>query len=230
MSMISEKLAHLKERIHDICQRCHRNAEDIVIVGVTKYTDADAIVQAMKVGLTDIGENRVQDAEQKFEQLTNPAVLTKHLIGHLQTNKVKKAVQLFHMIQSVDSVKLVNEIEKHAAKINKKVDILIQVNVAGETQKFGCDPDSVSAIIDRAASSPHVHVQGLMTMAPHIKNKQKIRDCFGGLKVLFDQLSKEWSGSSQVTMKYLSMGMSEDYDIAIEEGANMLRIGSAIFK
>jgi pyridoxal phosphate enzyme (YggS family) len=152
------------------------------------------------------------------------------MIGHLQTNKAKQAVQLFDLIQSVDSVRLADEIEKEAAKPAKTVDILIEVNTSGEEQKFGVHPDEVPILIKEISHCPHIRLLGLMTMAPLTEEKGRIRRCFRDLRELFDAVEEDFAASSNIQMKYLSMGMTSDYEIALEEGSNMVRIGRAIFK
>jgi pyridoxal phosphate enzyme (YggS family) len=152
------------------------------------------------------------------------------MIGHLQTNKVKFAIDLFDMIQSVDSLSLIAEIEKQAIKINReRMDILIEVNVSGEAQKFGIAKENIFKLAEEVTLCSHVHLLGLMTMAPFTDDKNIIRQCFRSLRNLSDEIAEHFSLESKVEMKYLSMGMTHDYEIALEEGANMLRIGSAIF-
>jgi len=228
--MISDRLARIQAEITRICSQLQRNPDEITLVGVTKFAAPQAVVDAVRAGLKHIGENKLQSAREKFAQL-EPAGLhvTKHMIGHLQTNKVKKALAVFDMIQSVDSLKLAREIEKEAAKISRAADILVQVNTSGEEQKFGLSPGEAVPLLREIEGLPHVAVKGLMTIAPLTSDEAVIRGAFARTREIFEDLKQQYSGHDRIKMKYLSMGMSNDYRIALEEGANMLRIGSAIF-
>ncbi len=228
--MIQANITRILHDIDGICQKNGRDPGEIIVVGVSKFADAAKINEALRFGLKHIGENKIQEAHDKFPSLKSSCgKVTKHMIGHLQTNKVKLALQLFDLIQSVDSIKLAEAIERQASKLNRTSDILIQVNTAGEQQKFGCPPGEVFDLVDRVTSLKHIHVLGLMTIAPRLQDKKVVRQCFRDLRVLRDQINAQFSNIENVEMKYLSMGMSEDYGIALEEGANMLRIGRAIF-
>ena len=229
--MIKENLLRLREKIASICSRIGRSPDEITLIGVTKYSEAPDIKEAVDSGLKDIGENRVQEGQRKFPELDRLGVkATKHLIGHLQTNKVKYVLPLFDLIHSIDSLKLAEEVDKQAQKLNKTADILIQVSTSGEEQKFGIDPQEAARLIDQIVILQNVRVRGLMTMAPLTEDIFVIRQCFKDLRLLRDQIQKNFPESDKISMKYLSMGMSQDFEIALEEGANMLRIGSAIFK
>lgn len=228
---VRERLAAIHERIAKACQRAGRDPAEVVLIGVTKYTDLAKVQAALDAGLTHIAENRVQDAQDRFPQLkAQPGQVTKHLIGHLQTNKVKFAVPLFDMIQSVDSLKLGAEIQKHAEKDGKVMNILVQVNCSGEAQKSGVAQSEALQLIDQLSALPNVLVKGLMTMAEFTDDQQKVRAAFRSLRQLRDQAKEVLAKKGRGEMKYLSMGMSQDFEIAIEEGSNMVRIGSAIFK
>lgn len=229
--MLKDHLEAVEGRIASVCRRIGRDPSEVILVGATKYSEAPQIQEALQAGLKHIGENRVQDAQRKFPELERLGVkAVRHMIGHLQTNKVKQAVQLFDLIQSVDSVRLAEEIEKEAAKLAKTVDILIEVNTSGEEQKFGVRPQEITPLIEEISRCPHIRLLGLMTMAPFIEDQAVIRRCFRNLRELFDAVSKQFAVSSNIQMKYLSMGMTSDYEIALEEGSNMVRIGRAIFK
>ena len=228
--MIQANILSIKEHIASICQRLGRDAEDIVFVGVTKYADAAKLQEVVASGVTDIGENRVQEAKVKFEALKDLKGIRKHLIGHLQTNKVKEAVQLFDLIQSADSLKVIKEIDKQSAKLNKITDILMEVNISGEKQKYGFSSEDVIPLIKEVSHYKYIRVLGLMTMAPFVEDKNIIRACFCGLKNLFEEVKQECGNMANVEMKYLSMGMTADYEIALEEGSNMIRIGRAMYK
>jgi hypothetical protein len=228
--MISQKIAEIRSKIAVICIACGYNLADIKVVAVTKYTTVEHANEALQSGICDLGENRVQDAKEKFAALEAQGVrFTKHMIGHLQTNKVKDAVKLFDMIQSVDSVKVAEEIDKQAAKINKIMDVLVQVNSSHEDQKSGVAPDQAIKLLEEISPLAHVRVLGLMTIGLLTDEKEKVAECFELTKDLFDQAKEKFKGNARIEMKYLSMGMTQDYELAIACGANMVRIGSAIF-
>jgi len=227
--MIKANIVRIQECIASACQRSGSNPDGIIFVGVTKFAEAPQILEAVEAGLKHIGENRVQQAQAKFPAIEGKDVC-KHMIGHLQTNKVKEALKLFDVIQSVDNLKLAQVIEKHAASLGKKVDILIQVNTSQEEQKQGIEKAKAAELVQAISSFKHVHIKGLMTMAPFVEDEAVIRNCFKDLKALHKQFHDQYTADSNVHMKYLSMGMSADYEIAIEEGSNMVRIGRAIFQ
>ena len=229
--MIKDNLNNINNKIKSICARVGRDPKSIVLVAVTKYTDVISAKEAIDAGVQHVAENYAQDAIKKFEALDKLGVkVTKHFIGHLQTNKVRLILPVVDLIQSVDSLKLAQEIEKQAIKINKQMDILVQVNIPGEKQKFGADKDNGFQLVKDIIGLKNIRVLGLMTMAPLAEDKNIIRECFRGLRLLRDEIIEKIGIQNNLEMKYLSMGMSADYEIALEEGANMLRIGSAIFK
>lgn len=229
--MISNRLAKIRQSIDSVCQKTGRSSSDIHIIGASKYANAQQLQEALEAGLTDIGENRVQDAKEKFDALgLTRNKFTKHMIGHLQTNKAKLAVELFDMIQSVDSLKLAEEIDKQAEKMTREMDVLVEVNTSGEEQKFGLTPSQVPALVAQIAELENIRVLGLMTIAANSDDEKIIRNCFKTLRRLFDQLKEQYHDHPRVSMQFLSMGMTNDYLIAIEEGANMVRIGRAIFQ
>ncbi len=215
--------ALVRERVAACARKAGRRPDDIVIIGVTKYSTVEVINEAVAAGLRHIAENRVQSAQEKFPRVPGAAVV-KHMIGHLQTNKSKEAVALFDLIQSVDSVKLVDEINRRAAAVGKVQDILLQIDIAKEEQKFGLPEDEADAFVAHARALPQVRLLGVMAMAPLTGDRELIRGVFRRAKEIFDRLSVDRP------LQHLSMGMSGDYDIAIEQGATMVRIGSAIFK
>lgn len=228
---MKERLDKIYQEIQKACQKCGRDPKEVVLIGVTKYTDLAKVQQAIDAGLDHIAENRVQDAQERFPLLKfAPGQVTKHLIGHLQTNKAKFAVPLFDMIQSVDSLKLVEEIQKQAEKHNKVMDILIQVNCSFEEQKSGIEQSQALELIDQAADFKNINVQGLMTMAAFTDDEKKVRAAFASLRELRDQAQVLLAKKERGKMKWLSMGMSGDFPIAIEEGSNMVRVGRAIFQ
>lgn len=229
--MIKENLSRLRQDFADACRLSGRKPEEVTLVGVTKFISNENIQEAIDAGLTDIAENRVQEAEKKFASLyqSNPTI-KRHLIGHLQSNKAKDAIAVCDLIQSVDSVKLAQEIEKQAVKINKNVDVLLQFNTAREPQKFGADPSEAMTLLETVSKLTRVRVKGFMAMAPLTEDQGIIRRAFADLRGLRDLAVKNFSGHPCIEMKFLSMGMSSDYRIAIEEGSNMVRVGSALFK
>ena len=217
--------------IENACQKVGRHPQDVIVVGVTKTVSLEVIQEAINAGIRHIAENRVQEAENKFPSLLarNPQIKT-HIIGHLQTNKAKDAIKVCSLIQSVDSLKLAQEIEKQEAKTDKPVEILVQFNTAHEEQKFGADPSDAFVLIENISQLPHVYIKGLMCMAPYTEDQGIIRKTFSDLRGIRDDIKVRLSGHSHVDMGILSMGMSSDYKIAIEEGSTMVRVGSAIFK
>lgn len=228
--MIQENIARVLDRIAAVCRRVDRDPGGITLVGITKYAEVSEIEEAIAAGLTHIGENKVQEAKRKFAGLLDaPAKVTRHMVGHLQSNKVKQALELFDCIQSVDSLDLVAAIEKHAARSGKTVDILAQVNTSAEHQKFGIAPEEALDFIAKAVTFEHVRLRGLMAIAPMAEQQDDIRKCFRDLRFLRDQALQHFVRDRRVSMQYLSMGMTNDFEIAIEEGANMVRIGRAIF-
>jgi len=229
--MIKENLNCVREEIGGICRAAGRDPQEITLVGVTKFAPVEAIQEAIRAGLTDIAENRVQEAEKKFPLCANSSPeIRRHLIGHLQSNKAKEAIHVCDLIQSVDSLKLAQEIEKQAVKIQKSVHILVQFNTAEEPQKFGARKDEALNLIEAISALSHVRGHGLMAMAPYTEDQGIIRRAFSDLREIRDSITQRFSGHPRVEMKILSMGMSSDYRIAIEEGSNMVRVGSAIFK
>ncbi|WMW25098.1 YggS family pyridoxal phosphate-dependent enzyme [Methanolobus sediminis] len=196
------------------------------LICVTKTVDPDRINEAIKAGATIIGENRVQEFEEKADRLLS---CEKHMIGHLQSNKVKKAVEYFDVIQSVDSLKVAQEIDNRAEDFNKIQEIYLQINIGSEPQKSGFDLDDIRQEIDKIALFKNVRVTGMMCIPPYVSPEQA-RPYFRKMKALFDELKAETHGKySNIDLKELSMGMSGDYRVAIEEGATTVRIGSAIF-
>lgn len=221
---IKENLAEVERRITAAAERSGRKREDITFIAVTKTHPAEMMNEAIELGVTDIGENKPQEVRDKYGDVL-PAKW--HLIGHLQTNKVKYIIDKVCLIHSVDSIKLMDEIERQAAKHDLTMDILIQVNISGEETKSGVRPDEVYALLKHAGELSHVKVKGLMTIAPKSDNPAENSLHFDNMRKLFVDISRNMCDN--VNMQYLSMGMSGDYETAIECGANMVRIGSAVF-
>jgi len=228
--MIQDNISRILDKITAVCQKIGRDPDEITLVGVTKFADIAKINEALKSGLRHIGENKVQEAQKKFALLEDPDFkVTRHMIGHLQTNKVKHALDCFDLIQSVDTLKLATALQGQALKQDKNINILLQVNTAGEEQKFGLEPSKVVVIVEEIVKLKHVRLMGLMTMAPYAQDAEVARKCFRDLRLLSDRIHEQFSGDD-LEMKYLSMGMTDDYEIALEEGSNMVRIGRAIFQ
>ncbi len=224
MSYISENLKHIEEKIANAALISGRKRDDIKLIAVTKTHGSDIINEAISCGVTDIGENRPQEIIEKYDDVLP---VTWHMIGHLQTNKVKYVVGKTSLIHSVDSLKLMDEIERHAKKRGIVQNVLIEVNISGEQSKLGIRPDEIDALLEHAGRLQNVMVQGLMTVAPKTDNSMTNRLHFNNIHRIFIDIQNKTYDN--VNMKYLSMGMSGDYETAIEAGANMVRVGSAIF-
>jgi len=225
VEVIKSNLEIIKEKIKKAALKSDRNPEEIKLVAVTKTASIGQIKEAISAGIRMIGENKVQAAKEKYHILTIDTEW--HLIGHLQTNKVKYAIEIFDCIQSVDSIKLAKEIDKRSLQFGKTTNILIEVNVSGEKTKYGIKPEEVEAFLKEISEFSGIRVRGLMTIAPIEEMKEKVRPYFRKLR----ELSQEIKGKNikNIKMDYLSMGMTDDFEIAVEEGANMLRIGRGIF-
>lgn len=221
-SPLTDNLHLLRQEITAVCNTCGRTPSEVAILAVTKTHPANIIHLVVDAGLTDIGENRIQEAEAKFAEIGH--IARYHLIGHLQSNKAKKAVQLFDVIQSVDSVSIAQEISRRAGEMSKRIDCMIEVNNSGEQQKFGVEPSSALALADEIMSLPNIRLTGLMTVGPLTENPDQIRAAFRQCRELFIQMQSRFG--SQISM--LSMGMSDDFPIAIEEGSTMIRIGTRL--
>ena len=220
MTVIAQNLARVWKKIEAAAKRSGRGREEVTLVAVTKKVGVDRIREAIAAGVTDIGENYVQEAQEKWIELREAARW--HFIGHLQRNKAKAAVEFFDMIHSVDSIALATEIGRRARALDKRVDVLIEVNVAGEAAKFGAPPDETLDFAGEVAEVDGIRLRGLMGMAPFVDDPELTRPYFSLLRRLFDKLPPE-------NRIYLSMGMTQDFEVAIEEGATMVRIGTAIF-
>jgi len=225
MGSIEENIRNIWLRIEKAAEKTGRNKEDVKLVAVTKTIEVDRIREGISCGIQIIGENRVQEAESKFDKITEK--VEKHLVGHLQTNKAKKAVELFDFIQSVDSQRIAQEISRRASQMGKVMDVLVEINTSGEETKFGINPEEALSFIKSISDLPGIKVRGVMTIGLFSDNPEDTRPCFKKLKAIFDQLKSE--NIPYVEMKYLSMGMTSDFEVAIQEGSNMVRIGTGIF-
>ena len=225
LSYIRANIADVRKRIETAAARSGRKASDIRLVAVTKTIDAARIQVAVDEGIRDLGENRVQELTEKYDKINR--MCSWHMIGHLQTNKVKHIIDKACLIHSLDSAGLAHEIQKRAQKAGTIANVLVQVNVAEEKSKHGIFADEVFEFIRNISVLTNVKVRGLMTIAPFVDNAEEVRHVFRKLRKLYIDIKK--TNIDNVDMDYLSMGMSNDFEIAIEEGANIVRIGTAIF-
>jgi hypothetical protein len=215
----------IQERIAAAARRVHRPVDSVKLLAVTKTVPPATIRRAMEAGITEFGENYIQEAREKIAALEKNVHW--HMIGHLQTNKVKYAVRLFDWIHSVDHLELAAELNKRLEKAGRQMNILIEVNVSGEETKNGVPADKAMDLIKSIAPLKHLSVKGLMTMAPYSNNPEDARPCFAALRNLQQDIIRE--GIDGIVMEELSMGMTDDFEVAIEEGATIVRIGRAIF-
>jgi hypothetical protein len=222
MADLATNIANVRARIRAAAERGGRRADDVLLVAVTKTVDAARVRDAAALGLRTFGENRVQEAREKIPAVSGGSW---HLIGSLQRNKAKEAVRLFDVLESVDSEALADEVSRRAVEQERAVDVLIQVNVAREPQKHGASPEEAAAVVRRTAALPGLRLRGLMTIAPAVSDPDEVRPVFRALRELRENLQRVLGAA----LPELSMGMSEDFEVAIEEGATMVRIGRAIF-
>ena len=223
--MVQEQLEEVRQNIRNACERSGRKVEDVTLIAVSKTKPVPMLQEAYDAGARDFGENKVQEILEKEPQL--PSDIRWHMIGHLQKNKVRQVIDKAVLIHSVDTVGLAKQIEKEAVKRDLDVSILLEVNVAGEESKFGFAPEEVEEAAREIAKYPHVHIQGLMTIAPFVENSEENRGVFKKLYELYVDMKRK--NIDNVTMNVLSMGMTGDYQTAIEEGATMVRVGTGIF-
>ena len=222
---IKENIEYINKTKGAAAERSGRSPEEVLLIAVTKLHEPDEINEAIDCGITDIGENKVQEILNKYDRVKP---VRWHLIGHLQTNKVKYIIDKVSLIHSVDSLKLAKEIDKRASAHNKVMDILVQVNVAGEETKFGVSSEDAEDLIRQIAEGcPNVRIKGLMCIAPLEVDPEDTRPVFRAVKSLYDKYVN--AGISGIDFEYLSMGMTQDYEVAVEEGSNCIRVGTAIF-
>lgn len=220
---IEKNIKEVRDRLGEAALKNGRRPEEIKLVAVSKTFPAEIIKAAVEFGMTDLGESRIQDAEPKIEKLGDIAAW--HMIGHLQTNKAKRAVELFPIIQSLDSIRLAEELEKRAGNIDKKIDCLIELNSSGEESKYGFTPDRILEALRELKDYRYLNLRGVMTIGPYVEDENEIRRAFQLTRSLLEK-GKEIVGDKFDT---LSMGMSSDFELAVAEGSNMVRIGTAIF-
>ena len=223
--MIKENINQVEQRIQSACDRSGRKREDVTLIAVSKTKPVSAIYEVMEMGILDYGENKVQELTDKINTIKEP--LNWHMIGHLQRNKVKYIVDKVKLIHSVDSLRLAEQISSEAVKKNVEVDILIEVNISEESSKFGLNTEEVIELVSEVSKLKNVHIKGLMTVAPFTDNPEDNRLYFRNLKQLSVDIAQK--NIDNVTMNVLSMGMTGDYEVAIEEGATMVRVGTGIF-
>jgi pyridoxal phosphate enzyme (YggS family) len=222
MDDFSLRLRKIEETIAAAAKKAGRNAAEIELIAVSKTRPADVISEAMRAGILCFGENKVQEARGKIEELARGVW---HLIGHLQSNKAKDAVRLFDFIDSVDRTELAEEVNNRADALGKTQNVLLQVNIAGESTKFGCAPEAAEALALKINELPRLALHGLMAIAPYTPDAENSRPHFAALRVLRDKLEQQ----TGLKLPVLSMGMSGDFAVAIEEGATQVRVGTALF-
>ena len=223
--MVRENLAQVRKHMEEACRRAGRQTDEVTLIAVSKTKPVGMLMEAYEAGARDFGENKVQEILEKRPEI--PADARFHMIGHLQRNKVRQVIDQVTLIHSVDSLRLAEQIEHEAAKKELHVDILLEVNVAREGSKFGFFLEEVEAALREISKYPHITVKGLMTIAPYVEDPEENRDIFKKLhQVFIDMKSKNIDNSN---MSVLSMGMTGDYQVAIEEGSTMIRVGTGIF-
>ncbi len=225
MSEIAENWKRIQERIAEAAINSSRNLNEIKIVAVSKTFPAETIEEAVEAGIAILGENRIQEAWQKYQRLGN--IASWHLIGHLQTNKVKRAIQIFDVIHSVDSLHLAEEINRRCEQRNRDMEILLEVKTSDEPTKFGINPSQALELVQKVIALQHLRLTGLMTIGKFTSNEKEGRECFKMLRQVKDQINSNINLPKPI--HHLSMGMSHDFEWAIDEGATMVRIGTAIF-
>jgi pyridoxal phosphate enzyme (YggS family) len=224
--MIAENVKNIQENIKTACIAAGRSPECVTLIAVSKTFGYDGIQEVLQTGVFDIGENYVQEIVEKRQKIPDERVRW-HFIGHLQSNKVKYIVEWVNLIHSVDNVNVAVEIQKRGAKLNRVIDVLVEVNTSGEASKFGVKPEQTSELIQKISLHPNLRIKGLMTIGPFLPDPGQSRPAFRMLKRVFDEVNS--AGIVQNPLVHLSMGMTHDFTVAIEEGSTMVRIGTAIF-
>ena len=234
---INKNLSKIRGVISESCKSSNRNIEEISIVAVTKTEDVETIKALIDAGITDFGEGKVSELVNKSQELAQyltrrrnpfPKPIRWHMVGHVQRNKVKKLVRSAQVIHSVDSLRLAEELSQQAEKTDQIIDVMLQINCSGESQKFGCVVGAATPLAELLSSMPGLRLVGLMTMGPLNEDREGTRNCFARLRELYDDMVSADIGGKD--FHHLSMGMSNDYDIAVEEGATILRIGRSLFE
>jgi PLP dependent protein len=223
--MIRENVQKIRQRILSALSRSGRQGQDLTLVAVSKGRTVEEILKAAEAGISDLGENRIQEALGKYGRVPN---VRWHMVGHLQSNKAKDAVRMFGLIHSVDSLHLAAELDKQASRINKVQPVLLEVNISGEAAKFGIKPEEAPALAAGIRDLKNLELRGLMTVAPVAENPETVRPVFKGLRELKERINRSGNAGRELTV--LSMGMTDDFEVAIEEGSTMVRIGRAVFE
>ena len=239
-SPLADKLEQVRQRIADACAKAKREPEEVTLVAVTKYAAPEQVREIVQLGIADLGENRVQALAQRAPQIneffarrhqhgdeTIPARLRWHMVGHLQRNKVKQVLPLASLIQSVDSLRLAEELDTQAGNLGKRQAVLLQVNASEEAQKHGVAVGAAVHLAEQIDTMPNLAIIGLMTMGPLDGTQAEIQSAFSRTREIFEEM--KWHKIGGNNLRYLSMGMSDDYELAIAEGSTMVRIGSALF-
>jgi len=229
---ILERIKSVQERISDACLRSRRDPESVQILAVSKTKPAEMVVEAFQAGLRDFGENRFQETPGKIQQVAKllaeqNSQLRWHFIGHLQSNKVRKVLEYFTRIQSLDSEKLIQQVDRIAGEMGLRVEGMLQVNVSGSPTQFGFAPHQISSVLEKTASCKHLFITGLMAIGPNTTNEYLIRRAFERIRLEAERIDRQTIPNVKIAA--LSMGMSGDFEIAIEEGATMVRLGTVIF-
>jgi len=221
--IIQENISSIKKRIAAAAKRSGRSSRDVMLLAVTKNVAVEDIRIAIQAGIKILGENKVQEAKKKFLQI-GPAV-SWHMIGHLQTNKARVATTIFDMVQSIDSERIADVLDREAARLDRQMNVLVEINIAAEEKKFGIPVEKTAELVDYVAQKQNLRLQGLMAMAPYVPDPELTRPFFRDMAQLF----KEFRSRIGDSWKLLSMGMSNDFEVAVEEGSNLVRIGTGIF-
>lgn len=223
---VAQNIADILKNVEASAKKIGKDLEDITVIAVTKTVDSDRALKAYEAGLNNFGENRVQEFNKKYESLKNFDI-NWHIIGHLQTNKVKYIIGKVKLIHSLESISLAEEIDKRSKQNGLITEVLVELNIAEEESKFGIKKENLIDFLKSIEGFENIKIVGLMTVAPFVEDKEEVRWVFKEMKQLYDTVSN--MSFKNVDMRYLSMGMTNDYDIAIEEGANIVRVGTAIF-
>ena len=222
---IASNVSEVRRRIREAAKRAGRDPAEITLIGVTKTQPVDKINAAIDLGIDHIGESRIQEARERLPDVKQG--VTRHFIGHLQRNKVKYAVKLFDMIQSVDSILLAEELNARCSKVDRQMPILIEVNTSGEDAKMGCQPSEALTLLKAIDRLPNLSIRGFMSIALYSDDLEKVRPCFKLLREIFEDAKTQ--SLTNGSLSVLSMGMSSDFELAIEEGSTMVRVGTSIF-
>lgn len=225
---IKENIKFINNKIEEASIRCGRNPKEITLIAVSKTVSSLEVKEAYTENIIDFAENKSKELSKKVNEFSED--VNWHFIGHLQTNKVKEVVEKVSLIHSVDSVNLAKEIQRVSKNKNIVTNILIQINISNELTKFGIDKEEVFSFLKEIENFENIKVKGLMTIAPNTENKEFLRNIFKELKAIYDEIKLKYKNVGNIDFEYLSMGMSNDFEIAIEEGSNMIRVGSSIFK